>query len=114
MQLEQPRSGFRRQCHQCTDPNTADYISKFFAIGSPSENNVRKSAMNSKFCCKYDQNAFAQLHRLEEGRLLWVFRDFRLEAVLIVGVPGFRRGAVQDGGKTAKRCKFSDECKSSR
>ena len=65
MQLEQPRSGFRRQCHQCTDPNTADYSSKYFAIGSPSENNVRKSAMNSKFCCKYDQNAFAQLHGLE-------------------------------------------------
>ena len=60
--------------------------------------------MNSKFCCKYDQNAFAQLDGLEEGRLLRVFRDLGREAVLIVGVPGLRGGKGGEGGNTLQIC----------
>ena len=65
--------------------------------------NVIESAMNSN-CCRHDQDAFAQLHRLEEGRLLRVFRDLRVQLVLIVGVPGLRDGKGGEGGNTLQIC----------
>ena len=62
-----------------------------------------ESAMNSN-CCRHDQDALAELHGLEEGRLLRVGRDFRVQAVLIVGVPGFRGGKGGEGGNTLQIC----------
>ena len=54
--------------------------------------------------CRYDEDAVAQLHRLVEGRLLRVFRDLRVQLVLIVGVPGLRGGKGGEGGNTLQIC----------
>ena len=47
----------------------------------------------------HDQDALAQLHRLVERRLLRIGRDFRLQPVLVVGVPGFGLEDEREGGR---------------
>ena len=68
-----------------------------------------ESAMNSN-CCRHDQDAVAELHGLEEGRLLRVFRDLRRDVVLIVRVPALRGEKAGEGGNTLQTSDFDLPC----
>ena len=65
--------------------------------------------MNSN-CCRHDQHALAELHRLEEGRLLRVIRDCRVEVMLVVRVPALRGEKAGEGDNTLQTSDFDLPC----
>ena len=68
-----------------------------------------ESTMNSN-CCRHDQDAVGELHGLEEGRLLRVFRDLRCEVVLVVRVPALRGEKAGEGDNTLQTSDIDLPC----